>query len=124
VAQAPQSILHSRSTEAESIAGESLGIVTLLDGDVTAIGVAAIEVKPHIFSVITGRGFGLLSPESQCSEDFPAQHGIDFSADVLTGNSVTANELRMKTARNRLTNERVNERRRSLCKLNLIDPQV
>jgi hypothetical protein len=28
-------------------------------------------------SVITGRGFGAFSPESQCSDDLPAQHGID-----------------------------------------------
>ena len=82
--------------------------------------------RPHIGSVITGRGFGLLSPESQCSADFPAQHGIvDSAAKLLRiGSCVTANELRIKTARNRLTNVIVNERRRFLCKLNLIDPEV
>jgi len=75
---------------------------------------------PHIGSVTTGAGFGLPSPESQCSDDFPAQHGIDDSAELTIGSNVIANELIMKTARNRLTNEIVSERRRSLCKRSLI----
>lgn len=82
--------------------------------------------KPHIGSVITGRGFGFVSPESQCSDDSPAQQGIvESSARLLTiGSCVTANELRIKTARNRLANEIANKRRRFLCKLNLIDRRV
>jgi hypothetical protein len=79
---------------------------------------------PHIGSLTTGRGFGLASPESQCSDDFPTQHGIDDSAELTIGRSVTANELIMKTARNRLTNEIVSERRRSLCKRSLIGPEA
>ncbi|HET8782417.1 MAG TPA: hypothetical protein VFM63_08365 [Pyrinomonadaceae bacterium] len=84
-----------------------------------------VQSSPHIGSVMTGRGFGAASPESQCSDDLPAQHGIDDSAELLAiGSSVTANELRMKTARNRLTNEIVKERRRRLCKNSFIDRKV
>jgi hypothetical protein len=76
---------------------------------------------PHIGSLTTGRGFGLPSPESQCSDDFPAQQGIDEFAELLTiGTNVTANELIMKTTRNRLTNEIVRERSRSLWQRSLI----
>lgn len=71
------------------------------------------EVRPHIGSVITGRGLGFASPESQCSDDLPAQHGIASSAELLTtGSTATANELRIKSARNRLTSEVVNDRSR------------
>jgi hypothetical protein len=80
--------------------------------------------KPHIGSVINGRGFGFASPESQCSDDSPAQHGIEDSSAKLTGSCVTANELRIKTARNRLTNEIANERKRFLCNINFIDQRV
>ena len=84
-----------------------------------------VQSNPHIGSVITGRGFGAPSPESQCSDDLPAQHGIDESADVFAiGNSVRANELRIKTARNRLTNEIAKERSRCLCKTSVIDRKV
>jgi hypothetical protein len=76
--------------------------------------------------VIAGRGFGLVSPESQCSDDLPAQHGIDDSAAEVPaiGRTVAANELRMKSARNRLTNDIVKERSRFLWNFNLIERQV
>jgi hypothetical protein len=64
-----------------------------------------------------------MSPESQCSADLSAQHGIDESAEVMAiGSCVTANELRMKSTSNRLTIEIVKARRRLLCKFKIIVP--
>src|SRR5688572_32283989 len=111
--------------EADSIATGSATNVTVASFE-GGVHVKPIDSRPHIGSVITGRGFGAVTPASQCSADLPAQHGIDdCSADVLTiGSSVTARELRMKTARNRLTKYVVKERRRCLCKIRLIDLEV
>ena len=122
---APQSIRHGWLSDS-AVTCEVFDSA-LVSSEVVSAGRRDDGSKPHIGSVMTGRGFGFVSPESQCSEDdSPAQQGIDdSSARLLTiGSCVTANELRMKTARNRLANEIANVRRRSLCKLNLIDRRV
>lgn len=123
-AQAPQSIRHGWLSD--SAVNCEVFDSASASGEVVSTVTRDVGSKPHIGSVISGRGGGFASPESQCSDDSPAQHGIDdSSAKLLTiGSCVTANELRIKTARNRLTNEIAKERRQSLCKLNFIDRQV